>query len=453
MAHKFIQKCLRYTKYAVGTVFVTSMTSAWYYRPLADTSTGTHDNYKSTNNSSQSSNKNQAPILSTDSIATPTINDRSSQFFCAPTQSVWSSRDEVPILLSWARSISIGVTTLAIRLLMNTYGKYEIKDDIHYREFLKAVLERDMDAKNNGEGSAHERQGLLTISNHRSLFDDPGIVSCLLPLQQAIQPKYNRWGICSQEYCFNDALPGIIKGYLGAGQVLPICRGKGINQQLLKDFGYYLACGEWCHLFPEGGVWQWDELGGRRELPKNAIIGASSDFGKLNNNTSDSEDDDRIRIIPATTQQRALPVNPSKGKLKWGTGKLIAHAPIIPKVIPFAHVGMEKLLPQDEVTGKTRLRDNLLRSMLPTILGGQEEDKLSVKVQFGQEITFDDLIQEHEQKHGKLWKYHGPDIKEGSTTSRWDSSYEERILYNKIVQRIEDRLDILTKQVCQDKND
>jgi len=451
MAHQYVQKCLRYTKYAAGTVFVTSMTSAWYYRPLADTSTGTHDNYKhTTNDNTQSSNKNQAPILSTDSIATPKINDdRSSQFFCAPTQQYWSSRDEVPILLSWARSISIGVTTLAIRLLMNTYGRYEIKDDVHYHKFLRAVLERDMDTTTD-----RERQGLLTISNHRSLFDDPGIVSCLLPLPQAIQPKYNRWGICSQEYCFNDALPGIIKGYLGAGQVLPICRGKGINQQLLKHFASFLACGEWCHLFPEGGVWQWNELGGRRELPKNAIIGASSDFGKLNN-TSDSEDDDRIRIIPATTQQRALPVNPSKGKLKWGTGKLIAHAPIIPKVIPFAHVGMEKLLPQAEITGKTRLRDNLLRSMLPTILGGEEEDKLRVKVQFGQEIMFDDLIQEHEQKYGKLWKYHSPDNnnEEESTTSRWDSSYEERILYNKIVQRIEDRLDVLTKQVCQDEKD
>jgi len=443
MAHQYIQKCLRYTKYAVGTVFITSMTSAWYYRPLADTSTGTHDNYKhTTNDNTQSSTKNQAPILSTDSIATPKINDRSSQFF-------WSSRDEVPILLSWARSISIGVTTLAIRILMNTYGRYEIKDDVHYHEFLKDVLERDMDTDGEGSRRNERRQGLLTISNHRSLFDDPGIVSCLLPLPQAIQPKYNRWGICSQEYCFNDALPGIIKGYLGAGQVLPICRGKGINQQLLKDFGRHLACGEWCHLFPEGGVWQWNELGGRRELPENTIIGASSDFGKLNN-ASDNEDDDRIRIIPATTQQRALPVNPSKGKLKWGTGKLIAHAPIIPKVIPFAHVGMEKLLPQDEVTGKTRLRDNLLRSMLPSMLGGEEEDKLSVKVQFGQEIMFDDLIHEHEQKYGKLWKY-GPN--EGSTTSKWDSSYEERILYNKIVQRIEDRLDILTKQVCQDKRE
>ena len=28
-----------------------------------------------------------------------------------------------------------------------------------------------------------------------------------------------------------------------------------------------------------------------------------------------------------------------------------------------------------------------------------------VKVQFGQDLDFSDLLQEHEEKHGKLWKY------------------------------------------------
>ena len=69
------------------------------------------------------------------------------------------------------------------------------------------------------------------MSNHRSLFDDPGVVSCLLPLPIAIQPRYNRWALCSQEYCFNGALPGLVHGYIGAGQVLPIRRGGGIDQR------------------------------------------------------------------------------------------------------------------------------------------------------------------------------------------------------------------------------
>jgi len=261
-------------------------------------------------------------------------------------------------------------------------------------------------------------------------------------------------------------LPGLIKGYIGAGQVLPICRGDGINQKLLLDFGRHLACGEWCHVFPEGGVWQWDELGGRRKIPPNATTGSSSDFGtsgnsgSSNNTTVPTTDNDNnettIHIVPATLQQKSLPPSPI-GKLKWGVGKLIAHAPITPKVIPFAHRGMERLFPQDETTGKTKLRDNLLASLLPSVLGGDANDKLHVRVRFGKEITFDDLLEEHESKHGTLRKYCGKINSEeqydkGQSDSFhevWDSSAEERALYSKIARRIETRLNVITREVCE----
>ena len=416
------------------------MTSAWYYRPIADNSclanninpidydgTDADDTYDDTTKQQRS---NIGP-------------DRSSQTFCSPDTSPPWSRSHTPFLLSCARSISIGATTLAIRLLMNTYGRYDIKRDEHYESFLQTVLHRDPD------------QGLITISNHRSLFDDPGIVSCLLPLHIAIQPKYNRWGICSQEYCFNDALPGIIKGYIGAGQVLPICRGGGINQKLLLDFGRHLAAGEWCHVFPEGGVWQWDELGGRRRLPEGMECKSSSDFGPSSTINPLLEND--TVVIPATKKQRALPPS-HKGKLKWGVGKLIAHAPTTPKVIPFAHIGMEKLLPQDDVSGKTKLRENIWQSILPSFLGGEaQNDKLSIQIQFGQEITFHDLISRHEARYGKLWKYSGNVNAEekritqssvgGLFHEKWESSKAERELYSEIVKRIEERLEVVTKEV------
>lgn len=323
---------------------------------------------------------------------------------------------------------------------MNTYGRYHIVDDPRYEAFLRAVLQRNSD------------RGLVTVSNHRSLFDDPGVLSCLLPLPVALRPEYNRWGICSQEYCFNDALPGIVKGYIGAGQVLPIRRGAGIDQKLLLDFARHLAAGEWCHVFPEGGVWQWDELGGRRHLPPGTVARSSSDFERAS--SLEAMRDQHV-VVPATTKHKALPYS-CKGKLKWGVGKLIAHAPITPVVIPFAHVGMERLLPQDEITGKTTLRQNLLQSMLPSFLGGDADDKLSVHIQFGEEITFHDLISNHEAIHGPLWKYSGKvdaeeDLEKGQSRGgfhdKWDSSVAEKELYSKIVRRIEDRLEAVTKEV------
>ena len=485
------RRCMTYTKYAAGTIFVASMTSAWYYRPIPDDTTTT------STTKSTSDCDNESPINPNHNHTNQHINNinninhnsnRSKEFFCAPYASPPWNREHVPILLEWARRISIGVTTLAIRLVMNTYGQYTIIEDSHYHDFLNAVF----GGENGQQQQRSPKQGLITVSNHRSLLDDPGIVSCLLPLNIAIQPKYNRWGICSQEYCFNDALPGLIKGYIGAGQVLPICRGGGINQRLLLDFARHLANGEWCHVFPEGGVWQWEELGGRRQLPPNAVAVSSSDFGKITNPTSNAETNtntstplERQQIIYATTQQKVLPPSPI-GKLKWGVGKLIAHAPVTPKVIPFAHRGMEKLLPQDEITGKTKLRDNLLRSFLPSLLLGgntddeSHDDKLRVIVRFGQEIRFDDLLQEHEKQHGKLWKYSGTlnaeeeyHQKRTSTRSQspspqqqqhsvsddeqtqielWNSSSEaERVLYSKIVRRIEYHLDDITRKVCKEE--
>lgn len=361
----------------VGATAATTFVGAWYYRPVAD--------------------------FSTDGTGPR----RDAEIFCSETNPY--IRSHTPPILEAARTLSIGFTTIAIRMFMNTYGSFEIVDDDNYQNFVQTVL---------GEGRENSR-GLITVSNHRSLFDDPGVMSGILPWWITLRPKYNRWGICSQEYCFNDVLPGLIKGYIGAGQVLPICRGKGVNQKLLLDFARHLAAGEWCHIFPEGGVWQLKELGGRRDM--------EGSYG-------------RGRVT-------------GPGKLRWGVGKLIAHAPVRPRVVPFAHAGMENLLPQDPESGITMRKRN--------IIGGEP---LRILVRFGEELHFDDLIEEHEAKHGKLWTYEatteskkeeedvrygglGGSNQRGEFHNRWDSSPEEKILYSKITSRIEEHLDKLSKEV------
>lgn len=64
---------------------------------------------------------------------------------------------------------------------------------------------------------------------------------------------------------------------------------------------------------------------------------------------------------------------------------MIAHAPKTPIVIPFFHHGMETIMP----VGKTPL----------------PRPGKTVSVRFGPELYFDDLIDEHEKKYGKIWKY------------------------------------------------
>ena len=164
-----------------------------------------------------------------------------------------------------------------------------------------------------------------------------------------------------------------------------------------------IAAGDWCHVFPEGGIWQRPELGGRENGTE----------GEL-------------------------------GKLKWGVGKLIAHSPKRAIVIPFFQFGMETTMPQHPVTKK-----------LDTVIPRPGHD---VTVRFGKEIDFDDLIKEHEAIHGALWKYTASvdeDVypgggkeggKEGDFHDHWDSRPEELMLYHKIALRIEESLNCLNKR-------
>lgn len=382
----------RVSSRVLGGICLISFGTATYYRPLPLPDDADEED------------------SSTRTTCTINIPNRKEATFCSENAPILFNRDETPFFLALSQRLSIGLTTVLIRLFMNTYGEYHITNDEHYHHFLTLVL--------GGDGRKENHQSLITVSNHRSLFDDPGIVSCLLPLWIGIQPKYNRWGICSQEYCFSNKLPAILKGYIGAGQVLPIQRGAGINQSLFRDFASLVARGEWCHIFPEGGVWQWNELGGRG----------------------------RFDIMES--EARHLQTS----KLKWGIGKLVAHAPTRPRVVPFAHAGMENLLPQDPMTRKTHVKKN--------IIGG---DPLKVHIQFGQELYFDDLIQEHESKHGKLWVYehehdrdrerereHGKEegiSKGGMGGKHFISSKLEKELYRKIALRIQNHLESLTKNV------
>jgi monolysocardiolipin acyltransferase len=141
-------------------------------------------------------------------------------------------------------------------------------------------------------------------------------------------------------------------------QALPICRGGGVDQLLLLDAARRLAAGGWLHVFPEGRVVQTGQLG----------------------------------LDELTTRSKELEAN--IGRLKWGVGKLIAHAEVLPEVLPMHHRGMARVLPQhaewrDNGDGG-RIFDNRLKSFLPNV--GQR-----IEVEFGKPVEYKDLIEAHEK--------------------------------------------------------
>ena len=306
----------------------------------------------------------------------------------------FSNQIDLPLPYVMIQRVVVFATVTFCRAFLSYGGKFMVIRDDNYANFLDKILNRESD------------QGILTVSNHRSLFDDPPILSSLLPYEIAIQPKYLRWNVCAQEYCFSRKdITGIFAAYCGVGQVLPIWRGGGVDQKQFLDFARHIAAGQWCHIFPEAGVYQLDIIGGR---------------------------------------ELSLKQNRGKGKLKWGVGKMIAHAPKPPVVIPFFHSGMHNVIPYDPVTRKSI-------DKLPFPRLGRHD----VKVLFGQELFFDDLIDAHERKHGKLKRYTPSVVKtveqNGKLVSVYDSSSDmqrywisrdcDYELYHKITLRIEAALE------------
>ena len=89
-------------------------------------------------------------------------------------------------------------------------------------------------------------RGLLTFSNHVSLFDDP-----LLPANFA--PS----GYDEMRWVASDALNFFGTGWRAwiftAGKCVPVVRGAGVGQDGFHFLSDRLAAGAWIHIFPEGG--------------------------------------------------------------------------------------------------------------------------------------------------------------------------------------------------------
>lgn len=82
---------------------------------------------------------------------------------------------------------------------------------------------------------------------------------------------------------------------------MPLDRTGSLEQPLFQVFKEQLDTGFWCHIFPEGRIWQGWRF---------------------------SDDEPRL------------------GPLKIGVGKLIAHCKSIPTVLPIYHKGMDNVVPE-----------------------------------------------------------------------------------------------------------
>jgi len=89
-------------------------------------------------------------------------------------------------------------------------------------------------------------RGLLTFSNHVSMFDDPLLTANFAPS-----------GYDEMRWVASDALNFFGSGWKAwiftAGKCVPIVRGAGVEQDGFHFLRDRLAAGAWVHFFPEGG--------------------------------------------------------------------------------------------------------------------------------------------------------------------------------------------------------
>ncbi|CAD7704851.1 unnamed protein product [Ostreobium quekettii] len=155
------------------------------------------------------------------------------------------------------------------------------------------------------ESSAHDAimarprdVGLVTVSNHTSTFDDPGVISILAPGKYFLQEYFHggtRWSVCAEDICFRNEF---LRQFFLTGKTLPITRGGGVSQPVLQGVSQFVQQGEWLHIFPEG------------------YVGTTGNLRPL----------------------------------KWGIGKIICDAVKEtggePMVLPIYHSGMEQVMPR-----------------------------------------------------------------------------------------------------------
>jgi monolysocardiolipin acyltransferase len=133
-----------------------------------------------------------------------------------------------------------------------------------------------------------------------STLDDPMLLSAMLPwtffLTEHVHGR-TRWSLCARELCYRNHLLG---QFFRSGKTLPVDRGAGLTQPVMRAVAGELSRGSWVHIFPEGRIHYTGTL----------------------------------------------------GPLRWGVGKLFCDAVeklghhAAPTVLPFYHSGMGDVMPR-----------------------------------------------------------------------------------------------------------
>jgi len=209
------------------------------------------------------------------------------------------------------RTFVLSAVALFSKALLGMFNSTTVSN---HETFLRAVTREDRgvvasDDKDDDEREEKDagikkkkRQGLITVANHHSTFDDPGVLAYMTPLKFFLTEMFhqnNRWTLCTAEVATANRF---VESFILSGKGVPIYRGGGIDQPCMKVMAELVASGRWLQIFPEGKV---------------------------------------------NSEPRGQ--TPLDQRLKWGLGKILCDVEEMggeqPMILPFWHSGMDEVKP------------------------------------------------------------------------------------------------------------
>lgn len=171
---------------------------------------------------------------------------------------------------------------------------------------------------------------LITVSNHMSTLDDPLLWGFTgFP---SMDCKRIRWTLTAEDICFTNPFFSYL---FRLGKCIPVTRGAGIYQPHMNEALDRINKGEWLHTFPEGKL-----------------------------------------------SQETVPMR----RLKWGTASLIVRASVTPIVLPIAHCGFEKVMPEKYWFGRRPLFPLCLKN-INIVVGEPMEFDLAVLMERAESMS------------------------------------------------------------------
>ncbi|OAD66921.1 hypothetical protein PHYBLDRAFT_183702 [Phycomyces blakesleeanus NRRL 1555(-)] len=99
-------------------------------------------------------------------------------------------------------------------------------------------------------------RGLITVSNHASVWDDPFLWG-VLPTKTLFSVDKMRWVLGAADICYTSLFKSL---FFSLGQGIPTIRGAGVYQPAIDFAIHKMDQHQWIHIFPEARVNQGDDL-------------------------------------------------------------------------------------------------------------------------------------------------------------------------------------------------